>query len=131
MAAGALEKTIVPLRVKQALFVKTCTLELVIHICRDHEIILVYDQGKQVLINRLRSIDITIEIDVPCPPCPAGFLILKWIKTAGVHVPDTEAFLEIEEIPVEPLPAVGEACSSGKAGTRADHNSVGPSKLIL
>ena len=102
-----------------------------VHVCRDHKIILIPDQGEQVPINRLGRVDIAVEINMPCPPCPAGLLVREGIKAAGVHVPDPEVLFEIKEIPVEPLTAVGEARSGGKTCSGADHDRVGSSDLIF
>ena len=95
-----------------------------IHICGNHKIIPVPHQLQQFPIHWLRRIDITVAIDMPGPPCPAGFLVGKGIEAAGIHIGDAEMLLEIEKILIKPRTAVGQTRSGGKTGPCTDDNSV-------
>ena len=108
-----LKQTVVSLRIKKALFVKARPLKLMIHVCGDHKIRPITDQRQQLMIYRLRRIDVAVEIDMARPPGPTRFRVRKGIKTARIHIHDSEVVSEIEKIPVEALAAVGEPGGSG------------------
>ena len=126
-----LEQTIVPLGVEQLLLIKARLLKLVIHIGRDHEIVLIPDQCQKIFIHRLRRWQIPVDIDVPGPESPARLVIREGIEPAGIHVCEAKSLLEIEEPLVKPLPAVDEACRGGKPGAGADHDRIGRFYLFL
>ena len=71
-------------------------------------------QIQQLPINRLRCVDITIEIDVPCPPGPSGLFIGEGIEATGIHIANAKALCKIIEIFFKPLPAVCKTRGSGK-----------------
>ena len=63
LAAGsaALEQAIVPLCIKQPLFIKSGFLEAVIHIGCDNKIVFTFYKLKQVVIHRLRCVHIPVD----------------------------------------------------------------------
>lgn len=95
-----------------------------INIGGDHKITLVSHQLKQFPVDLLWRINISVEVDMPGPLCPAGFLIREGIEASGIHIGDAETRLEIEKIPIKPVTAVGQTGSSGKAGPCTDDNGV-------
>ncbi len=120
----ALKQSIVTLRVKQALFIESRLLKLVIHIGGDHKIFFVLHQIIQLLIHRPGCRDIAVEVNVSGPPGPAGFIIRKWIKTAGVHVRNAERLGKVAEILVEPGPGIRETGRGGQSGTGTDDHRI-------
>ena len=129
-ARGTLKKSVISLRIKKPLFSKTCALELMVYICRYDKIILILYQRQQILIHRLGCINITIEINVPCPPCPTCFLIGKRIESTRIHIPYAKTLLKIKEILFEPFTAVGKAGSSRKPRPGTNDYCIGSFELI-
>ena len=104
-----MEQAVITLRIKEALLVKPCPLELMIHISRDHKVILIRHQFQKLPVYRLWSINIAVVVDMPCPPRPARFIIREWVEASGIHITDAKLLRKIEEIPFKPLAAVGQA----------------------
>ena len=123
-AIHGLEKSVVSLRIEEALFIEARSLELMIHIRCDGKPVLVFHKRKKLPINRLRRFNETIEIDVPCPPCPACFIIGEGIETTGIDVADTIVPCKVKEVSFKPLPTVGESCRCGKPCAGADNDGV-------
>ena len=123
-AVDALEQAIVPLCVKQAAFVKARPLELMVHIGGDDKVILPLHQLQQVPVHRSRRVNISVEIDMPCPPSPAGLLIREGIEAPGIQIRDAEALFEIEETAFKPLAAVGQSGGGGQPGACPDDNGI-------
>ena len=119
-----LKEAVIALRVKQPGLVKTRAPELMIHVGRDNEIVLILYQSQQIGIDRLRRVDVAVKLDVPRPPGPAGLAVREGIEAAGIHVRDAEALDEIEENLLEALAAVGQPGGRGEARSGPDHNGV-------
>ena len=127
----ALEQSVVALCIKQPLLVKARSLELMVHICCDDKIVLIPNKFQQLPVNRLRSIDISIIVNVPGPPGPACLLIRKRIKPTGIHVLNSKTLGEIPKVFLKPLSGVSKACRRRQTGTCADHNRVCTLNLLL
>ena len=121
----ALEQTVVALRVEQPLFVKSCLLELVINIGGDDEIVLVFQQFEQVVINWLRGGHVAVVIDVAAPIGPMVLLGGKRIEARRVHVGEAVLADEVGKVPLEALTGIGEARRGGEPRTGTDDDSVG------
>ena len=96
-----------------------------VYVRGDHEIILILYELSQVVIDRLWCGDITVIVDMPCPPRPAGFLIREGIEASRIHITDPEPLCKISEIFLEPFPTVGEARRCRKACSCPDHDGIG------
>ena len=62
-----LKQTIISLCIKDSVFIKSCLLKTMIHICRQYKIIFFFYQFIQVLIYRFWRIYIAINIDISAP----------------------------------------------------------------
>ena len=129
-AVGVLEQTVIALRIEKPRLVEAGSLELVIHVCRDHEIVPVPHERQQIPVYRLHRIGIAVDIDVPRPEGPAGLVVGIGIKAAGIHVRKAKAFKKIGKPVLEALSAVGKARCGGKPSARADHDRVGRYDLL-
>ena len=96
-----------------------------VHVRGDHEIILILYKLSQVIIDRLWRGDITVIVDMPCPPCPAGLCVREGIETAGIHIPDAKPCRKISEILLETLPTVDKTRSRGKTCSGPDYDGIG------
>ena len=67
---AALKQSVVALRVKQPLFVKSRLLKAVVNIRCDDKTVLVLHKTEQFFIDRLRRVRIAIDEDIPTPICP-------------------------------------------------------------
>ena len=105
-------EAIISLGIEQTVFVKACTLELVIHIGSQYKIVLVLDQCQKFLIDRKWSIYIAVIENMAAPPCPVFFQGVKGVKSAGVYIGDSVSFMEIGEIGLKTLSAVSQTCRS-------------------
>ena len=103
----ALEQTIVALGVEQPLFVESCLLELMVYIGGDDEIVLVFHEFEQVVIDRFRGRHIAVEIDMSAPVGPKLLLSRKVVEARRVHVGEAVFFDEIGEVFLEPLARIG------------------------
>jgi len=121
---GALPEAIIPLRVKQTLFVKARKLKLMIDVRGQHKIIPTLHNPEQVRIGLPHGHIIAIDEDLPAPPCPVFLQRIKRIKTAGIHVPDAVFPRKIGEVFLKALSGIGQPCGRGKAGSCADDHGV-------
>ena len=121
----ALEQAVVALRVEQSLFVKPCLLELVIDIGGDDEIVLAFQEFKQVVIDWLRGRHIAVIPDVAAPVGPVFLLVRKLVESRRVHIGEAVFPDEVGEILLEAFPRIGETCRGRKSRARADHHGIG------
>ena len=121
----ALEKTVIPLGIKEPFLIESRLLEAVIHVRRQDEIILVFHQREEIVIHRFRRIQIAVDVDVSGPVRPHDLrLHSQHMKAAGIHVRKTVLFREVGKVCREPLTAIDKARRSGKACTGTDHDSI-------
>ena len=116
----ALPQAIIPLGIKQTVFVETCLLETVIHVGGEDKIILIFHQLQQLLIHRLGRIAVAVEENKSAPVGPVFFQGLKRIKSAGVHVMKAVFRFEVRKIALEAFSVIGESRRCGKASSRSD-----------
>ena len=128
---GALPQAVVPLGVKQALFVKPGKLELVVHIGGDHEIILVFHQLQQVLIRLAHTGFITVDQNHTAPPGPVFLQGIIGIESPGIHIMEAVFCFKIRKILLEPFPAVRETGGGGHSCACADDHGVGAFYFLL
>ncbi len=121
---GALEQAIVPLGVKKPLFIKARLLKTVVNICGQDKVLPALRQRQQVLIDRLGGILITVHHDMTAPPGPVFLQRGERVKAAGVYITDAVFSGEISEIPLKPLPIIGQASRGGQPRPGADHDGV-------
>ena len=121
---NTLEKAVVSLGIEETFFIKARFLEAVVHVGGDHEIILVFYQFVQILIDRFRRIHVAVNIDISRPECPPGLYVRIGVKSARVHILNTETLRKIRKVSVETLPIIDKTGGSGKPRTRADHDSI-------
>ena len=120
----ALEQAVIALRVKQPLLIKACFLKAVIHVGRDHEIVLVSHQLQKVVIDRLRCIHIAVDVDVPAPIRPEFFLCGERIEAAAVHIPHAVLCRKIGKVFFKPFAGVGEARRRRQTGAGTNHYGI-------
>ena len=121
----ALKQAVIALRVEQTVLREARSPELVIDVRRDHEMIPVLHEPEQFPIDRLRRIDVTVNVNIPGPERPAGLIIRKRVKSARIHVPEAEGSGKVREVRLEPLPRVGKPGRRREACARTDHDRVG------
>ena len=121
----ALEQAVVTLRVEQPLFVKTRFLELVIDIGGDDEIVLVFQQFEQVVIDGFRGVHVAVVIDVAAPVGPMFLLGGKRIEARRVHIGEAVLADEVGKVPLEAFPGIGEPRRGGEPRTGAHDDGVG------
>lgn len=121
----ALEQTVVALRVEQPLFVKSCFLELVINIGGDDEIVLVFQEFEQLVIDRLWGGHVAVVVDVAAPVGPMLLLGWKRVEASRVHVGEAELADEVGEMSLEAFARIGEPCRGGEPRTGTDDDGVG------
>lgn len=82
----ALPEAVVPLHIyiKQALFVKACDLKLMIHVGRQHKIILLPNQPEKIEIRLSGGHVVAVHENMAAPPRPILLQRLKGIESAGV-----------------------------------------------
>ena len=122
----ALEQAVVPLGVEKPLLVKPRLLELVVHVGGDDEVLLLPHQVQQPVIHRLGGGHVAVEIDVSGPPGPLRLLIREGIEATGIHIPDAEFLVKIEEIPLKALSIIHKSRGGGEPRPRADDHGVRP-----
>lgn len=105
-------------------------LKLVVHICRQHKVVLALHQGQQSIINRPGGVLVAVHHNMPAPPCPILLQRRERVKSPGIHVLDAVFFFEVSEVFLKPLPGVGQSRRSGQPRPRADHHSVGAVKRL-
>ena len=88
---AALKQPVIALGIKEPFLVKSRLLEAVIHVCCDHEIVLIFHQLKKLIICVLRRIHISV-----------------------VHVREMIPGNEVAEILLEAFACIYESCSGGQ-----------------
>ena len=61
----ALPEAIIPLGIEQSLLVEACLLKLMIHVRSDHELILIFHEVQQAVIDWFWRQNIAVYVDVP------------------------------------------------------------------
>ena len=117
MGIGTLEQAVIALGIKQSLFIKACTLELMIYVGGYYEIVFAFNNRQQIPVNRLLRFNISVEINMPCPPGSSGLLIRKRIEAAGIDVLNPIFLGKIKEITLKALSAVCQSGSCRQAGS--------------
>ena len=77
-----------------------------IHIRCDYKVVFVFYKLKQILIHRLRSVHVSVDVDVTRPVGPHFLRCFVLIKASGIHVIEAVLFSKVGEILFEPLSAV-------------------------
>ena len=121
----ALEQAVVALCVEQPLFIKSCLLELMIDVGGDDEIVLVFQQFEQIVIDGLWGGHVAVEIDVAAPVGPMFLLGGKWIEARRVHIGEAVLADEVGKVLLESLARIGKPRRGGKSRASAHDNSVG------
>ena len=103
-----LEQAVVALRVEQPFFVKSCLLELVIDIGGDDEIVFVFQQFEQIVIDGLRGGHVAVVVDVAAPIGPMFLLVGKRVEARRVHVGEAILADEVGKVLLETLAGIDE-----------------------
>ena len=122
---GALPEAVVPLGIEQPLLVKARQLELVVHIGGEDKVVPLPHQRQQIVIYGPGRPLIAVVEDLAAPPGPVLLQAVKGVEAPGVHVPDAVFGLKIAEIPLKPLPVVGQPRRGGQPGPRAHDHGIG------
>ena len=121
---AALEKAVVPLGVEQALPVKARPLKAVIHIGGQHEVVLVPDERKQLLIDPPGRGREAVDVDVPAPVGPEALRGLVGAEAAGIHVGKMIDSGEITEVLLEARTIISIPGGGGEPGPGADDHGL-------
>ena len=120
----ALKKTVIPLGIKQPLFIESRFLETVVNVCRDNEVIFVFYEFIKFVINRFRRIGITIYKNISRPVRPELFGSIVRIKPTRIHIVKIVFRFEIVKILMKTLPRISKTRSSRKPCARAYHDCI-------
>ena len=120
-----LEQTVIALGVEQPLLVEACLLELVVDIGGDDEIILVFHDFKQSVINGFWSRQVSVALDMAAPISPMLLFARKLVEACRVHIRKTIFINEIGKVFTEPFARIGEPRRGGQSGPRANHDGIG------
>src|SRR5699024_2592421 len=106
---AALKQPIIPLRIKQAALVKSSFLKTVVHISGQDKIIFILYQIIKLSVNRLRSIHIPVNVNIPAPIRPMFFQRVIWIEATGIHVLEMILGSKITEVFFKPLTRINQS----------------------
>lgn len=121
---AALPEAVIALGVEQPRLIKTGQLKLMVHVGGQNEVIPVPDQRQQVRIRLAGRHIVAVIVDMPAPPGPVLLQRGKGIKTAGIYIGNAVLLVEVGKVFQKSLAAVGQTRGGGRAGTRADEDSV-------
>lgn len=127
----ALPEAVISLGLKQPVRMEACELKLMVHICGENEVVSFFDKLQQLCVDRFGRALVTVEQDMPAPPCPILFLGLIRIKSSGVHIPDAVPVLKVFEMPQEAFTGICQPSGCGQAGPSANDDSVRLIKRLL
>ena len=123
---GALEKTVVALRVEEALLGEARHLETVVDVGGHDEEIVVPHQVEKVAVHVARGGLVAQQGDHPGPERPPFLGGREGVEAARVRVRDATGLHEVGEALLEDRARVGVAVRDGQARARADDDGVGP-----
>ena len=123
----ALEQAVVALRVEEPLLVEARALELVVHVGREHEVVLVAYDFEQVAVGLAHGAGVAVVPHVARPECPALLGRGVGVEAARIHVGIAVALAKVAKEPLEALARVGKLGSAGggEARSRAYQHGVG------
>ena len=96
--SGALPKAVVPLSVKQPVFIKTGFLETVVYIGGKDKVVFVLNQAQKIGVDGLRGILIAVDIDISTPIGPVFFQGFVGIEAGGIHILETIDFYKVLKV---------------------------------
>lgn len=122
---AALQQAVVALCVEEASAVEPSQLELVVHVSREHEVVLAAHEGEQVVVGGARRPHVAVAPDVAAPVRPVLLKGVERVEAAGVHVREVVLLYEVAEGRLEARAGVGEASRGGEPSARANDDGVG------
>ena len=92
-----------------------------IHIRCQHEIVFVFHQIIQLMIDWFRGIHIPIDINIPAPVSPMLFQCIVWVEPAGIHIFEMILFRKVMEVSVKSFSCINKTRGSRETGASANH----------